>query len=101
MGEFPPGSFAELEELPAGRFRNELGNLPPQAQQRAKAWLREMHFTSHDLHSMHADANGGVCFACNFQLPLMEEVENEVAPPNPTIPDRRQRRCRSRHFPKA
>ena len=79
MGEFPRGSMPELEQLPAGRFRDELQQLPPQARQNAQAWLHRMHFTKEDTHSMHTDANGGICFACNFQLPPPEEIEAAMA----------------------
>lgn len=75
-GEFPLGSFDDLEKLPPGRFKNELRELPPQAQQRARAWLRSMHFTEGDAPSMHADSDGGICFACHFQLPHGENQES-------------------------
>lgn len=63
-GEFPPGSFRGLDALPAGRLREQLETLPPAAQERARQWLNSFHFTGRDLHSLHADATGGIFYVC-------------------------------------
>lgn len=65
--EFPVGSPLALNEISAGRFQTELGKLPPAARERARAWLRDFHFTEGDLPSLHTDADGGICYACHFE----------------------------------
>jgi hypothetical protein len=66
--QYPVGGPRQLDELPAGRFRSQLEALPPQAQERALAWLRSFHFTEQDLPSLHADPGGGILYACALQL---------------------------------
>jgi hypothetical protein len=63
-GEFPPATLQSLDQLPAGRFRTELENLPAVAQARALQWLRSVHFTDMDLADLYVDQNGGVLYAC-------------------------------------
>lgn len=85
--EFPVGGLTRLEELPAGRFRTQLEQLPPQARARAIEWLRGLHFPASDVGSMHADLGGGICYACNFghthetpaPAPSAEPAEPEVS----------------------
>jgi len=62
---FPVGSLSQLDELPAGRLRARLGQLPPTAQQHALQWLRSFHFTESDLPSLHADSSGGILYVCS------------------------------------
>src|SRR5688500_3252794 len=62
-GEFPPGAVRALEQVPAGRLRDQIGRLPEPAKQRALAWLGNIHFTEADTHYMHADASGGIYFS--------------------------------------
>ncbi|MCH7224807.1 zinc-dependent metalloprotease family protein [Haloferula sp. A504] len=81
---FPPGTAPAVAELPSGRFQQELRALPPVAQARARAWLNDIHFTENDVHSMHADASGGICFACRFHAPPAEELPADESEPTPT-----------------
>lgn len=60
--EFPPGALQRLDELPAGRFRKQIEGLPPQARDRAVAWLRSFHFTESDLPSLEVDRDGGIYY---------------------------------------
>jgi Divergent InlB B-repeat domain/Metallo-peptidase family M12B Reprolysin-like/Viral BACON domain len=53
-----------MDQLPVGRLRRQLQALPPAAQQGALGWLRSFHFTGQDLPSLHADAQGGIFYAC-------------------------------------
>lgn len=68
-GEFAPGRWQRLEELPPGRFRSHLERLPPAARERAGQWLRSFHFTPQDLTSLAADREGGVYYVCRFERP--------------------------------
>lgn len=67
-GEFPIGSLDRLDQLPASRLRTQLEQLPDAAQERARQWLRSFHFTQQDLPSLHADANGGILYACELAI---------------------------------
>ncbi len=71
-GEFAPGRWQRLEELPPGRFRSHLEALPPAARERAGQWLRSFHFTAQDLASLAADREGGVYYVCRFTGPPTE-----------------------------
>ncbi len=64
--EFPIGGLDRLDQLPAGRLRSRLESLPSPAQERALQWLRSFHFTEADLPSLHADAAGGILYACGM-----------------------------------
>jgi hypothetical protein len=80
--EFPPGALAAIEELPASRFRAQVEQLPAPARERALQWLRSFHFTEQDLPSLHTDADGGICFACQFSIPeATEAIEPEPETP--------------------
>ncbi len=76
--QFPPGSVTTVEQIPPSRFRSQLDRLPPNAQNRALAWLRNFHFTEQDLNSLHADPSGGIYYADHFPLPAAR-----VAAPSP------------------
>jgi hypothetical protein len=64
--EYQPGSLTALEQLAEGRFRDQVLQLPPDAQGRALGWLRSFHFTEHDLASLHADLDGGILYVCDL-----------------------------------
>src|SRR5262245_57709963 len=66
--QFPRCAVRRLQDLPASRFRNKLEKLPPQARARAVAWLGNFDFTTEDLNSLQADAEGGIFYEDNFQL---------------------------------
>ncbi len=67
--QFVPGTWRELDELPAGRFRSRLEALPPTARERARQWLGSFHFTPRDLASLWPDAEGGIYYVCRFDAP--------------------------------
>jgi hypothetical protein len=77
--EFPLGSLRDLDQLPAGRFRTRLEQLPDAARGRALRWLRSMHFTEHDLTSLHADRDGGIFYVCETGM-IPEESPAADAP---------------------
>src|SRR5690348_10551847 len=66
--EFPPGLLRKVEDLPQSRLRSQLDRLPAPARDRAMAWLANFHFTDLDLATLHADAEGGIFYADDFQL---------------------------------
>ena len=66
--QFHPGSVRQAEDLPPGRFRERLANLPEAARLRALEWLRDFHFTELDLNSLQIDASGGIFYADTFTL---------------------------------
>lgn len=69
-----------MDELPTGRFRSQLEALPPAVQERALAWLRSFHFTEQDLPSLHADAGGGILYACALQVADAAPASDELPP---------------------
>lgn len=88
--EFMPGGWQRLEELPPGRFRNRLEALPPAARERAGQWLRSFHFTAQDLASLAADREGGIFYACRFEVPppaADAASESETALPATAAPE--------------
>jgi hypothetical protein len=81
-GQHPPGSVNRLEDLPAGRFRSTLANLPLAVRERALGRLRGFHFTDLDLESLQVDAEGGVFYADVFQVepvPVAATTEPVIA----------------------
>lgn len=66
--QFAPGSWTNLNQLPASRLRSDLERLPPAAQERSRRWLRSFHFTEHDLPALHADPQGGIFYVCNLAV---------------------------------
>ncbi len=66
--QFHPGSVRQAEDLPPGRFRERLANLPETARLRALEWLRDFHFTELDLNSLRIDSSGGIFYADTFTL---------------------------------
>jgi len=75
--QYAPGSWSRFDELPAGRLRSQLEQLPPAAQAQAGRWLRSFHFTAGDLPALHADRDGGIFYVCK----LDSEVAATAAPP--------------------
>jgi hypothetical protein len=76
--EFPLGHPGRSEELPPGRLRSRIEGLPAPARDRAMRWLRSIHFSELDISSLHADADGGIFFACGLNAP--EGLEPADAP---------------------
>lgn len=80
--EFPPGAVRQLEDLPLGKFRDQLERLPVQARERAVAWLGNFHFTPQDLDHLQVDPEGGIFYADDFTPelgPMVEAVEPAVS----------------------
>ena len=57
------------QQLPAGRFRDQLGALPQESRRRADARLRKFRFPPEDLGSLHVDPGGGIFYVDTFPLP--------------------------------
>lgn len=74
--QFPRGTLKRLEDLPKGRFLERTSRLSPTARQRALEWLQRMDVTETDLEMLHADDEGAIFFADEFELaPVPEEIE--------------------------
>jgi len=74
--QFHRGSINRVEDVPAGRFRNQLDRLRPQAKYRAAAWLHNFHFTELDLATLHTDPDGAIYYVDAFTLPASAEAAN-------------------------
>jgi hypothetical protein len=85
LKQFPPGLLRNHNELPPGRLKDKITNLPAPARDRAVAWLRGFHFTELDLAALHADDEGGIYYVDHFEgvAPLAEEsvVDSSAAVP--------------------
>ena len=79
--EFPPGSLTRIDQLPPGRFRAHIEQLPPAAQERATQWLRSFHFTEGDLDSLRADTDGGIFYVCDLVKEAATEPDNSQSDP--------------------
>jgi hypothetical protein len=79
--EFPPGLARQPQDLPAGRLRTQIERLPAPARDRAMAWLSNFHFTEQDLNALHADPDGAIFYADEFQLapPAAAATEPPIA----------------------
>lgn len=74
------GRPQRLEDLGDEPFIRRLRQLPPAAQERAVTWMQSFEFHPHDLRSLVVDENGGVCYACHFEVPdLSLHAEQESA----------------------
>ena len=76
--EFPPGLLRRIDDLPAGRLRQQIERLPAQARERAMNWLASSHITTEDLVALQVDAEGGIFYADEFKVAPAAE---EAAPP--------------------
>ena len=77
--EFVPGQWNRLEELPGGRFRDQVDALPLPARDRARRWLQSFQFPAHDLASLRCDSEGGIYYVCHFE-PGAETAQTSPAP---------------------
>jgi hypothetical protein len=90
---FSPGALRGIQDLPASRLRSQLERLPGPARSRALSWLQGFHFTVEDLSSMHADTEGGIFYADNFQVDPSAEpspsepITGSIAVPVSPFPD--------------
>ncbi|MCS7089788.1 MAG: zinc-dependent metalloprotease family protein [Verrucomicrobiota bacterium] len=81
--EYVPGHWHQLDELPPGRFQQDLILLPARAREQVRGWLQSFHFTSEDVLSLHCDSEGGVFYRCNFpDLPERAGLTAAGAPPS-------------------
>ncbi|MDC9729936.1 MAG: zinc-dependent metalloprotease family protein, partial [Methyloprofundus sp.] len=55
-------SFTDIDALPFGVLRSKLENLPPAAQDRARAWLKSFDFPAADIAYLRADNQGGIFY---------------------------------------
>ena len=79
--QFPPGTLTRLEDLPAGRLRTRIEQLPPAARNRAFQILRNFHFTELDLNTLQADPDGAIYYADVFPpLPQPAADTNSGSP---------------------
>lgn len=62
-----------VNELPHGRFRSAVEQLPPAARERATGWLRRFSFPPEDVASLRTDPGGGIYYADAF-LPTPGEA---------------------------
>ena len=59
---FGHGHPQSIQHLPAGKLRNRLQALPPQASSKALRWLQEFSFPETDLNTIEIDDSGGVFY---------------------------------------
>ena len=71
---FGQGQPQSVQELPNGKLRNRLENLPPQARSRALRWLQDFSFPETDLATIEVDNNGDIFYGDTL-LPDPEQVE--------------------------
>ncbi|HMP74170.1 MAG TPA: PKD domain-containing protein [Kiritimatiellia bacterium] len=69
-----------LGRLPASEFSERLASLPAGAQARAIGWLNSFEFPEEDVHALHVDHEGGICYVCNFTPAVMDEGREEPMP---------------------
>ncbi len=77
--EFGHGAPASVSQIPAGRLRDKLVTLPPQAREKALRWLQDIEFSSRDLPYMAADDTGGIYFIDSY-LPEPFATPEEIDP---------------------
>ena len=70
---FGQGQPRSVQELPAGKLRNRLDSLPPQARGKALRWLQDFSFPETDLATLEVDDNGDVFYGDTL-LPDPEKV---------------------------
>ena len=83
QAEVPVGFLQRIDELPQGRFRDQLKKLNPTAKGRAMQWLRRVHFPNADVESMHADREGGIFYCCDYSIPALAGTTGVTAEPPP------------------
>jgi len=82
---FGLGQPQSIQSLPAGKLRNRLQFLPPQARARALRWLQDVSFPETDLDLLEIDDKGGVYYGDT----LLPDIENtdQTGLEGPTIPE--------------
>ena len=81
---FGLGQPQNIQSLPAGKLRNRLESLPPQASSRALRWLQDFSFPEADLETIEVDDEGNVFYGDTL-LPDTENVEGSESA-GPTLP---------------
>jgi len=81
---FGLGQPQSVQDLPAGKLRNRLESLPPQASSKALRWLQDFSFPEADLDTIEVDDEGGVFYGDTL-LPDPEPVETAESA-GPTLP---------------
>jgi hypothetical protein len=81
---FGLGQPTSVQSLPAGKLRNRLESLPPQASGKALRWLQDFSFPEADLETIEVDDEGNVFYGDTL-LPDPEEVDG-AASAGPTLP---------------
>src|SRR5687768_16589361 len=84
--EFPPGVARQPNDLPQSRLRAQIERLPAVARDRAMAWLANFHFTEQDIASLHADSEGAIFYADDFQLAPAAPAQGEPVVAEAAVP---------------
>jgi len=85
---FGHGQPKNISDLPAGKLRQRLQSLPPQASGKALQWLQDFSFPETDLDTLEIDDNGGVYYGDTL-LPESAQVDTITADavPQETLAD--------------
>jgi len=78
--KFGRGHGVDIEQLPEGRVKNKLKELPAPQRRRAKKWLERFEFTERDLEHLNVDDTGAVFYADEVAGPAESSQAPEVAP---------------------
>jgi len=91
---FGHGQPRHVADLPAGKLRNRLRSLPPQASARALRWLQDFSFPETDLENIEIDNSGGVFYgdtllpdAARFEAANSVDAPTPDAVPSETLAD--------------
>ena len=66
---------ASVDQLPPGKLKQKIKQLPPQARSRALKWLQEFSFAEADAQSLDVDQEGGVFYAVNLVVEETAEAD--------------------------
>ncbi|MBQ0720164.1 MAG: tandem-95 repeat protein [Gammaproteobacteria bacterium] len=80
-GVFKHGVPFGLQDLPPGRTRNQIENLPLPAQERALEWLNSFSFHKSDLPFINVDTEGGVFYQDTFSPESTDPVSSGADTP--------------------
>jgi len=77
---FGKGMPVQLEDLPPGRAKARLNELPPAARRQALKWLQRFSFPEADLEFLQFDNEGGVFYADTHSVELVAGAESDTTP---------------------
>ena len=77
---FGKGQPLQLEDLPPGRAKTRLDQLPPAARQQALRWLQRLSFPEADLEFLRFDNEGGVLYADTHNIELAADEGAAASP---------------------